>query len=342
MRRILILLFAFLSLSCLNEEYSFNISPDDETIKGITMVAPPDPFPNDPIGPITDVNANWIAVVPYAYSRIGKPDVVFNLDWQWWGEKFEGAKESIQLAHEKGVKVMLKPQVYIHRSWVGEVDFDNEAEWKKWELDYEKYIMEYARLAADEGVAIICVGTEYKISVVKREKFWRNLISKVKAIYPGKIIYSANWDSYHNVPIWDAVDYIGISSYFPLTKTKTPTLKELQLAWKPIVKKLRTFSSMTKKPILFTEFGYLTVDQCADKTWELEKKINALDKNEQAQANAIEALFTVFWEEEFWAGGFLWKWFPNMQGHEGYPEKDYSPQGKLSEKVIRDWYGLGG
>ena len=28
-----------------------------------------------------------------------------------------------------------------------------------------------------------------------------------------------------------------------------------------------------------------------------------------------------------------------MKGHEGYPQKDYTPQGKVAEAVIREWYG---
>ena len=70
----------------------------------------------------------------------------------------------------------------------------------------------------------------------------------------------------------------------------------------------------------------------------MEKEVHKRSINQQAQANAIEALFESFWNESFWAGGFLWKWFPDMQGHEGYPEKDYTPQGKIAEETIKNWY----
>jgi hypothetical protein len=70
----------------------------------------------------------------------------------------------------------------------------------------------------------------------------------------------------------------------------------------------------------------------------LEKRIHQLNVNEKAQANALEALFQSFAGEPYWHGGFLWKWFPNMQGHEGYPEKDYSPQGKAGSLVLKTWY----
>ena len=303
------------------------------------MVAPPKEFSNNPIEPIVKVNANWIAFVPYGYSSKGKAGVRFNTNWQWWGEKPEGIRKCIKIAHDNGVKVLLKPQVYIHGSWIGDMDFDNENDWLRWEQDYEKFIMAFLEIAIEQNVEMFCIGTEYKISVVKREKFWRDLIAKIREKYCGELIYSANWDSFDKVPIWDVLDYVGISSYFPLTEAKTPTLKELTKAWKPITAQLSKFSQKTKKKILFTEYGYLSVDHCASKAWELEKKIGSLNVNQKAQANALNALYKIYSEEDFWAGGFLWKWFPNMEGHEGYPDKDYTPQGKIAEEVITEWYG---
>jgi hypothetical protein len=29
-----------------------------------------------------------------------------------------------------------------------------------------------------------------------------------------------------------------------------------------------------------------------------------------------------------------------MQGHEGNPDKDYTPQGKRAEKVLKRWFSL--
>ena len=92
------------------------------------------------------------------------------------------------------------------------------------------------------------------------------------------------------------------------------------------------------KPVLFTEYGYLSVDGCCGKTWELEDKIKACEVNEDCQANAIEGILSTFANEDWWAGGFLWKWFPNGHGHEGYPLKDYTPQGKSALKTLKRYY----
>ncbi len=311
---------------------------DNLIIDGISFVGPPEPFPKDPISPINEVGADWIAVIPFAYSRQNIPKVFYNSQWQWWGEKPEGVQETIQLAKAGGLSVMLKPQLYVPGSWPGGLDYPSDKEWTEWELSYEKYILPFAEMAEKEKVEALCIGTEFKISTSKREAFWRQLIKKIRGIYSGKLIYAANWDEFANVPFWDELDYVGIDAYFPLVDMPTPSVAALVAAWQPWVKKIENFYNQVDKPIVFTEFGYLSVDGCAYNTWELESKINQLNINEWAQANAIEALFQVFWKKEYWRGGFLWKWFPNMKGHEGYPDKDYTPQGKIAHQTLQNWY----
>ena len=109
--------------------------------------------------------------------------------------------------------------------------------------------------------------------------------------------------------------------------------------WKNIANKLKLFSKQNNRKILFTEYGYLTVDGCADKCWELEGKVNQLNQNQKAQANSFEALYSTYWSKDYWAGGFIWKWFPEGMGHEGYKSKDYCPQDKEAENIIAKWYG---
>lgn len=306
---------------------------------GITMVAPPNPIDLRPINKIKAVNAEWVCLVPYGFIRSGSTDVQFNLNFQWWGEKEEGIVESIRLAKKAGLRVMLKPQIYMHGKWIGDLAYSSQKEWAGFEQSYTEFIMHWSDIAEKENVELFCVGTEIKQSAQQREEYWRSLIEKIRSDYCGKLCYSSNWDAYQDVPFWDALDFVGVSAYFPLSTKKTPSVKQLGNAWSEQMKELKKFSELNDKQILFTEYGYLTVDGCAGRTWELEKKIKSLSKNEQAQANAIEAMLKKFYKEDFWAGGFLWKWFPDGMGHEGYPDKDYDPQGKKAEAVIQEWYG---
>ncbi len=315
-----------------------SLSSQDK-IGGITLVAPPRPFDADPMTRLAAINTTWVALVPFGFTRPGTAEVRYDGEHQWWGEREEGIVKSIELARKNGLKIMLKPQVWMRGSWVGDMDYEEESDWLSWEESYRKYIMQFVDMAVEHEVELFCIGTEFRKSATKREEFWRKLIKKVREKYRGKITYSANWDDYHNVPFWDALDFVGISAYFPLTESETPSVNYLSVKWRSIVSKLRRYARRQGRRILFTEYGYLSVDGAAGKTWELEKQVDHLNLNEAAQANALEALYSSWVDEDFWAGGFLWKWFPESLGHEGYLEKDYTPQDKEAEEVIRKWYG---
>jgi hypothetical protein len=308
-------------------------------MNGLTLVAPPDPFPANPMPPVNSVGASWISVVPYAYTRLGQPAVRYNAaGGQWWGERPDGVRETIRLAHQAGIKVMLKPQVYVPYGWTGTLDFPDDEAWAKWEKDYAAYIMLFANIAATQKADMFCIGTEFATAIAKRPQFWNQLIDDIRGVYAGPLVYSSNWDDWPRVPFWKKLDYIGLGGYFPLVQAATPPVDSLRKAWQPICARLRTFSAQQQKPVLFTEFGYLSVDSCGGRNWELERGVESRRINEQAQANCYEALFATFQPEPWWAGCFLWKWFPNGQGHEGYPERDYTPQGKLSEATLQKWY----
>lgn len=329
----------FLSSTCNGLQPSSECEWQPESrIKGLSFTAPPKPFPENPMPAVQAVNADWIAVIPYGFTRPAKAHVSFNIDWQWWGEKTEGVVSTIETAHTAELKVMLKPQVYIPGGWVGDLDFDKDSDWQAWEKDYETYILTMAEIADSLQVEMFCVGTEFRKSVSKRPQFWHQLIRKIRDIYDNKLTYSANWDDYENISFWNEMDYIGINAYFPLIDDKTPSISNLQKSLKSYINKIQRFACRQNKPILFTEYGYLSVDKCAYNTWELEAEIKQLPINEQAQANAIEALLTELKQYDWWAGGFLWKWFPNGEGGEGYNYRDYTPQGKKAEQILKECY----
>lgn len=310
-------------------------------INGITAVATPDSFHTDPYPRLAETQANWVCLVPYGFSRLGQTELWYNVDRQWWGEKPEGVIHNIALARNQNLKVMLKPQVYVPGSWPGDLDFRTDAEWQSWERNYTEFINFFLDIAIEHDIEMFCIGTEFKNSIKKRPAFWRKLITDLRCRYVGKLTYSSNWDNYEQIPFWDLLDIAGISCYLPLSEERTPSLKTLKKAWSKKLKNFRSFYNRTGKQILFTEYGYLSVDGCAGKTWELEKKVRSLKINEVAQANSFEALYSSMWEEEFWAGGFIWKWFPNGHGHEGYVERDYTPQDKLAEEVVTRWFSRG-
>lgn len=331
----LFLLFIAFGFSlCSDRKIEGNGEPTPK-IKGMTLESPPGPIEADRLKPVSEIHANYVAIVPYAFTPDGKPEVIFNHERQWWGEKEEGVVELIKMARLNNMDVMLKPQVWMHPGWVGDFFLTDESDWIRWEEAYSKYVLFYARVAAENDVKIFCIGTEYREVAINRPKYWKALIKKVRDVYSGKLTYAANWDEYHSVEFWNDLDFIGVNAYFPLSKVETPTVDKLKTVWKKIIPDLSALGKQFGKPILFTEFGYRSVNNAAGNQWELDQK----PLNLSVQANAFKAFFETVWEEDQIAGGFIWKW--EFDTNAGGPENlKYTPQGKPALEVITGAYSV--
>lgn len=305
---------------------------------GVSFVSPPENFPANYLLDVRKVNAGWVAISPFALSKAGQPSVTFNNRFQWWGETTKGAATIIDYAQKANLKILLKPQIWMMHSWVGFFELESEQDWQKWERDYEAYILAFAKIAAAKNVAAFCVGTEYKIAAVKRENYWRDLICKVREIYDGPLTYASNWDNYQNIPFWDELNFIGVDAYFPLENAATPNLEVLLKNWHPLKKQLETFAQKHKKQIVFTEYGYMSCDYTAWQNWENEANRSGVGLNLEAQSIAFEALYKTLWKEDWFGGGFIWKWYHNYEKSGGGNDKDYTPQNKPAEKIISKWY----
>jgi len=313
-------------------------------INGITLEAPPRRVDGQWAKEIQEVNGNWVAIVPYAFSPKGEGRVYYNIEHrkghhgQWWGEQPEGVAETIRQAKARGLAIMLKPQVWFRNGWAVDFTLATEKEWKKWESGYTAYIKVMVDLACDLKVEMICLGTELKHSYKLRTGYWEWLIAEVRKVYDGKLTVAANWDNYEQISFWNKLDYIGIDAYFPLSTENEPTLKSLLTKWEPIYNDLAKMAEQHKKPILFTEYGYRSIPQCTWNNWEKEWKYN-FPINLKSQATAYEALYRTFWGQEWFGGGFLWKWRVQQRLSHKKQDASYSPQNKPTEKVVRRIYG---
>lgn len=336
---VFVALLLFLILISITEN---DIVAGDEIdlINGVSLVAPSKELEEDPFSSIVDVNANWVAIMPYAFTDGNTPEVYFDNDRQWWGEKSFGVIKTIENAKAKNIKTLLKPHVWVKgQGWTGDFKLETEADWKLWEENYTTYIMNFARIADSLKVEAFCIGLEFKNVVKERPQFWSGLISEVRKEYGGMITYAANWDNYQNITFWDEVDFIGINAYFPLSQDSTPSVATLKKSWEKEKQLLFELSKKHQKPIVFTEFGYRSIDKSAGNQWEFEHHRNYKGiPNLVAQENAYVAIFESFWEEPWFRGGFLWKWYPESQISNDKLNSDYTPQQKPVELIIQEWY----
>lgn len=308
-------------------------------INGLSLVASRQEISNDHFQAVLNVNANAVAVMPFGFMEsLESPDLKFNVDRQWWGERVEGAGKTIQLAKQNGLSVMLKPQIWIRRGdFTGHLKMNSEEDWKKFGENYKDFILLYAALAEKEKAEIFCIGTELNSFVEARPEFWNDLIAEVRKVYKGQLTYAENWDKIENVHFWEDLDYIGVDAYFPLNEGASPDLEEIKKGWKPVKTQLKKLSQENKKPILFTEYGYRNIDHSVRMPWDASRELTG--NNDQNQSNALAGLYEEVWNEKWFAGGFLWKWFQDHSRAGGAEDNQFTPQNKPAEGVVKQYYG---
>ena len=330
--------FLYLGMLCLVVSCSATVEKP-EKINGVSFVASRDSIEYEDVAPVIHLNSNYAAVMPFGFIReLAHPEITFNSDRQWFGETETGVKQYIEILHRQKVKVMMKPQIWVWRGeFTGFIKMAQESDWKSLEDTYSNFILTYAKVAQDMNVEMFCIGTELESFIDERPEYWSNLISDIRKIYKGKLTYAANWNEYDRTPFWTELDYIGIDGYFPLSSAKTPTLEDCKEGWITYKKDLKAFYKRYHKPILFTEFGYRSVDYAAKAPWKSDRQMDNVNLN--AQSNAMQSLFEEIWGEKWFAGGFLWKWFHDHNQVGGETDTQFTPQNKPAEKIIREYYG---
>ena len=238
----------------------------------------------------------------------------------------------VSAAHRAGLKVLLKPLLDLagDGGYRGTI---RPADPVAWFTSYTAFIGHYADLAARWDVAQLAVGAELA-GVSGHRAGWLRVIETVHGRYPGTLLYAANFDEYHQVAFWDAVDLIGIDAYWKLSDRPTTDVDRLRRAWEPIVRDLTALASRTGRPILFTEAGYTSRRGSTTAPWDWTA---GTAPDEAEQAAAYQALLAGLSDQPWWAGVFWWCWdVPPAQ-----PATDplgYSPHGKAAEAVVRRWW----
>jgi len=318
---------------------SLALAQPSEKIDGVSFVSSHESITDSHIQPIRSINANWTALSPFAFmASLDNPEVRFNIDRQWRGERVDGIMEMCNTFKKNGIKIMLKPQIWIRRGeFTGQIMMKTDADWQAFEKNYTDFILTYAKVAEEQKIELFSIGTELASFAKVRPDYWAELIKKVRAVYKGKLTYAENWDKVDNVQFWSELDLIGVDAYFPLHEDRSPSLEQLREAWKPHKEQLKKLSSKNAKQIVFTEYGYRNTDYAAKQPWDSSREITSV--NDKLQADALLALYQEFWKEDWFAGGFLWKWFHDIDRVGRMENNQFTPQNKPALETVRSFYG---
>lgn len=290
---------------------------------------------NKSIDKLKNMGSNAISIVPYTFMRNPNTAVPLRLA-NTAGDENDGAvAHATRYADGIGFTTMIKPQIWIRGSWPGDVEMQTPEEWEAFFGHYEHWITHYAMLSEIFNADILCIGTELSKATMFNEARWTTFANNLRSIYSGQMVYAPNWgEEFESLSFWDAFDYIGLNSYYPLSELDDPTDKELLAGAKAVVKKMEAAHKKFKKPILLTEIGYPN----SNMPWKLPYQEDRQGlANPEHQARSYEAMVTALEGADWVKGIYWWKW-PSYLDRGGMDHRGFTPNNKLAEKVVADWF----
>lgn len=307
-----------------------------EKWKGVCWVGSRSPLLGPELEALKATGADALSQTPFGWqSEKNTPEIRWDThnENKWWGESSAGIKATFDSSARHGIMNMLKPHLWVRGSWPGEIEMKNEADWDEWFANYRGFILDYAVMAEEHQIPMLCVGTELEMTS-GREEDWRKVISEIRKVYSGKLIYAANFTEFEHVKFWDALDYIGIQAYFPLSTKTNPELSDLKSGWNKHLPKIEKVVRKYQKPVMFTEIGYCNTIDAAEEPWVWPNERKDVELSEEMQAMCYEAFFETAWKESWMAGVFFWKWYPEGK----HRDPDFTPQGKIAEQVMKNYF----
>jgi hypothetical protein len=269
---------------------------------------------------------NAVALVPYGWMQPGQPVIRVNRGLNVW-ESDEGIEDVARMAHSLGMKVFLKPQLWVRGDSTTSIDFRDPAERAQWFAQYRRFIDDYARLATRIHADLFAVGVELA-ALSRYDAEWREIIAGVRSIYPGPLVYAANFGpDFQEVKFWDTLDYIGLDEYYPLPEN---------LSTADLVRRIESVAINYRRPVLFAEVGFPSMADPERRPWDQSPRAISLE----AQARCYQAIFRAFYGKPWFAGMYWWKVGTNGEG--GPDDGSFTPWGKPAMEVVRRWYTEGG
>ncbi len=352
----------FLVLGCYAVSESHNTSspatrtdniapfPASQKQRGVSWVAGPQPITRENLKTLTESNVNWIVQTPFGWQTdFDSPDLVLKTTDSYWGETDRGLEITTQYAQEAGIKTLLKPHIWLTQvregKWRTDIAMQSEADWITWFDQYRIFIIHYAQFAEQHKIPMLCIGTELQTTAVQRESDWRNLIAEIRKVYHGQLTYAANWfEAFEQIQFWDALDFIGIQAYFPLSTELSPSIEQLKAGWQSHLSQITAVQRQYQKPIIFTEIGYRSTADAAIEPWkwpnssELNPENRATDAGLLTQAKCYDAFFQIFWHQDWFAGAYWWKWFPEITQESQQVGRGFTPQNKPAQEILNRQY----
>jgi glycosyl hydrolase family 113/parallel beta helix pectate lyase-like protein/List-Bact-rpt repeat protein len=278
---------------------------------------------------------------------------------------------TITEANSLGLSVMVRPLIdFLDPAKIGSYSvgdwrsFYNPTNAAAFFASYKTMIVNVAQVAQANGAAMLCIGAELdQLTGPAYLSYWTDIIASVRAVFSGKLTYSADWDDdispwqgehglaagtgalATQVSFWNQLDYLGIDVYAPISDVANPVLADLVAGWtsvptdptsyavtgnQSLVSYFESVATTTGKPLIFTEIGYESASDAA-----LQPAGTSTNIYDPAlQANLYAAFFEAWQLNNALTGVYFWNWDPDVAEVGPGNGPNFSPQEQPAQAIV--------
>jgi hypothetical protein len=286
---------------------------------------------------IAELGASHVAlVIPIYQEHAGSVQLALHTRLS---PSLSATAEAVRAARRAGLEVMLFPIVRLQaprgeQEWRGTLAPENLDAWFDSYLDI---IGDLAAIGGMTGATRLAIGSELS-SLDSDLPRWSRVIERIRSVFPGTLLYSANWDHYREARLLDLVDEAGVVAYFELRARNAPSdLQALERRWRELREEIEEWRGPRgKQPFVFTELGYRSRAGSSAAPWDestggepdLEEQRRAFEAFRRVWAPAVDAALP---PGKRLSGLYVWNWY----GWGGPASIGYTPRGKPAAQEIR-------
>lgn len=281
------------------------------------------------LGRLAEAGARWVTIVPTWYQDGANSSTIYR-ETRGRTATDESLTIAVTEARSLGLKVILKPHVDIAGG--GSRITIEPSSLEEWFASYEEMILHYAEMAETFEADQFVVGTELRGTTVHEEE-WRDVIARVREVFSGPITYAANHDEFDQVAFWDALDFIGVDAYFPLSPIPTTIMSDLRRSWEPIVESLGAVAEHYGRSVVFTEVGYPSQEGATVQPF---NPAYSQVPSEEEQASALQSMIDSLHGQPWFGGFHWWMWFEEDDAE--HAVLSYMPEGKAAGEILQSYW----
>lgn len=273
---------------------------------------------------IAALGADAVALVPFLWQAGPAATEVVP------GGDFDAGRfgDAIAQAREAGLRVLVKPHLWVEGSHAAAAQPANDAGWRRWFASYAARIAALGAIAQAAGAEALATGTGLSRGIGRPE--WRGVIEAARGSFHGRLIHVAHsLEEAEAIGFWDRLDGIGLRLYPPLGRDDGPE------EWAPVMRReaerMDRLAARWRKRIWVAELGIRSAAGAARRPAEtVEQAQSRPDPRVQA---AVLAHWLRALDRPAVEAVLLWRWFTDPD-RGGPQDTDFTLQGKLAEGVL--------